>query len=121
MALVDNHALLLLAANPKLINECLALVAEYLGSSRCDLCGSGKSVALKDGSGDWAFWCTDCALGVLPDWTVNNYHATPGSLEANRCSTCFLTFSEHTRSLNIHRDSSVSELDTESLHVLCRL
>ena len=58
------------------------LVAKFCGP-RCCLCDEGIASVVIDGEGNLQLWCLTCVLGMLPDDTMRNIHAKPGSLSAN--------------------------------------
>ena len=58
------------------------LIAKFCGP-RCCLCDEGIASVVIDGEGNLQLWCLTCALGMLPDDTMRNIHAKPGSLCAN--------------------------------------
>ena len=81
MAYVDSAAVLLVTRLP--ITSVRQIIG-FAGHHRCDLCGGGRSVALKDGHGRWVWWCMDCALGLLLDETHFNINVMEHSVSVAR-------------------------------------
>ena len=52
---------------PRLGSALTKLIAEYCPKWRCELCGEGTPVWLKDSDCVWQLWCLTCALDWLPD------------------------------------------------------
>ena len=63
--------------------QCCCIIAQFVGDQRCDLCGNGKGIWVKDSMGLWQWWCMDCAVTFVEDNTRRNIYAGVCSLDAN--------------------------------------
>ena len=63
--------------------QCCCNIAQFVGDQRCDLCGNGKGIWVKDSMRLWQWWCMDCAVTFVEDNTRRNIHAKEWSLDAN--------------------------------------
>ena len=46
--------------------HCCSIIAQF-DDQRCDLCGNGKGIWVKDTSFVWQWWCMDCEHGPMDE------------------------------------------------------
>ena len=67
---------------PLLDDRCCYIISLF-DDHKCNLCGEGLSIGLKDAWSTWQWWCMTCAISLLEDSTHINIYAGQCSLEAN--------------------------------------
>jgi hypothetical protein len=58
----------------------ILMIAEFC-KFRCELCNENVPIWLKDGDGNWRYWCLPCTLNFLPDDTCPSLHNCPSSVD----------------------------------------